>query len=219
MNFEEFGIHRNRAVPSAHAIKTWVRNFEAAGSTVKKKGGSVKTARTSENIVVVRETIGRIPHHSVHCHRVSLGLSETSVQRILSKDIQFYPYKIQVTHALHEHDYVNRVNFCQTFLQLINQNQELVNNLLMSDEAHFHLSGFVNKQNFHYWSATKPIALHERPLHSSKITVWCAISTFGIIVPCFFEDERRKAVTVTGPHYVHMLENSLGPELAHPSVT
>jgi len=25
----EFGIHRNRAVPSAHAIKTWVRNFEA----------------------------------------------------------------------------------------------------------------------------------------------------------------------------------------------
>jgi len=34
----EFGIHRNRAVPSAHTIKTWVRNFEAAGSTLKKKG-------------------------------------------------------------------------------------------------------------------------------------------------------------------------------------
>jgi hypothetical protein len=34
----EFGIHRNRAVPSAHAIKTWVRNLEATGSTLKKKG-------------------------------------------------------------------------------------------------------------------------------------------------------------------------------------
>ena len=33
----EFGIHHNRAVPSAHAIKTWVRNFEATGSTLKKK--------------------------------------------------------------------------------------------------------------------------------------------------------------------------------------
>jgi len=32
----EFGIHRNRAVPSAHAIKTWVPKFEAAGSTLKK---------------------------------------------------------------------------------------------------------------------------------------------------------------------------------------
>jgi hypothetical protein len=38
----EFGIHRNRAVPSALAIKTWVRNFEATGSTPKKKGGGVK---------------------------------------------------------------------------------------------------------------------------------------------------------------------------------
>jgi len=39
----EFGIHRNRAVPSDHGIKTWVRNFEATGSTLKKKGGSVKS--------------------------------------------------------------------------------------------------------------------------------------------------------------------------------
>jgi hypothetical protein len=33
----EFGIHRNCAVPSAHAIKTWVRNFEATGFTIKEK--------------------------------------------------------------------------------------------------------------------------------------------------------------------------------------
>jgi len=39
----EFGIHHNRAVPSAHSIKTWVRNLEATGSTLKMKGGSVKT--------------------------------------------------------------------------------------------------------------------------------------------------------------------------------
>jgi transposase len=50
----EFGIHRNRALPSAHAIKTWVRNFETTGSTLNKKGGSVKTVRTSENIAVER---------------------------------------------------------------------------------------------------------------------------------------------------------------------
>ena len=50
----EFGIHRNRAVPAACAIKTWFRNFEATGSTLKKKGGSVKTVRTPENIAVVR---------------------------------------------------------------------------------------------------------------------------------------------------------------------
>jgi len=39
----EVGIQRNRAVPSGHAIRIWVRNFEATGSTLKKKGGSVKS--------------------------------------------------------------------------------------------------------------------------------------------------------------------------------
>jgi len=58
----QFGIHRNRAVPSAHAIKTWVQNFEATGSALKKKGRSVKTVRTPENIAVLREATERSPY-------------------------------------------------------------------------------------------------------------------------------------------------------------
>ncbi|XP_014471890.1 PREDICTED: uncharacterized protein LOC106742984 [Dinoponera quadriceps] len=45
----------------------------------------------------------------------------------------------------------------------------------MNDEAHFHLSGYVNKQNFHYWAPENPNELHERPLHSAKVTVWYAV--------------------------------------------
>jgi len=89
----------------------------------------------------------------------------------------------------------------------------------MSNEAHFHLSGFVNKQNFHYWFVTNPIELHERSLHNSKVTVWCAITSFGIIGPYFFEAERERTLTLTGPRYVHVLENFLGPELARHPVT
>ena len=111
----QFGIHRNCALPSVHAIKTSVRNFEAFGSTLKKIGGSVKTEPTPENIAVVRQAIERNPHRSARRHSVSLGLSEDSVRRILHKDLHFYPYKIQVTHALHKRDCANRVNFCQTF--------------------------------------------------------------------------------------------------------
>jgi hypothetical protein len=36
----ELAIHRNRAVPSAHAIKTWVQNFEATGYTLKRKNST-----------------------------------------------------------------------------------------------------------------------------------------------------------------------------------
>ena len=65
-----------------------------------------------------------------------------------------------------------------------------------------------------YWPATNPTEIHAIPLHSSKVTVWCSISSFGVIGHYFFEDERERAVTVTGPRHVHMLENFLGPELA-----
>jgi hypothetical protein len=43
--------------------------------------------------------------------------------------------------------------------------------LLTSDKAHFHLSGCVNT-NFRYWARTNPKELHERPLHSQRVTVW-----------------------------------------------
>jgi len=75
----EFLMHHNHAVPSAHAIKTWVQNLEATGSTLKKKGGSVKTVCTPENIAVVREAIERSPHRFARRHSVSLGLSEASI--------------------------------------------------------------------------------------------------------------------------------------------
>jgi len=51
---------------------------------------------------------------------------------------------------------------------------------------HFYVSGLVNKQNFRYRSQANPRALHEKPLHSEKVTVWCAMSESGIIGPYFF---------------------------------
>jgi len=99
-------------------------------------------------------------------------------------------------------------------LDLIGEDEDLVKNIWMSDEAHFHVSGFVNKQNFRYWSQANPRALHEKPLHSQKVTVWCAVSASGIIGPYFFEIEAGNAVTVNADRYVEMLQNFFTPQLA-----
>lgn len=81
-----------------------------------------------------------------------------------------------------------------------------------SDEAHFHLSGIVNKQNFRYWAENNPRIIEERPLHSPKVTVWCAVSQFGVIGPYFFEEE-GVTVTVNSTRYVSMLHNFLEPRM------
>jgi len=99
-------------------------------------------------------------------------------------------------------------------LDLIGEDEDLVNNICVNDEAHFHVSGFVNKQNFRYRSQANTRALHEKPLHSQEVTVWCAMSASGIIGPYFFENEAGNAVTVNTDRYAEMLQNFFTPQLA-----
>ncbi|GFT16821.1 putative transposable element [Trichonephila clavipes] len=61
--------------------------------------------------------------------------------------------------------------------------------ILFSDEAHFWLNGYVNKQNCRIWSETNPQVYVETPLHPENLTVWCALSTGGIILPYFFKND------------------------------
>ena len=71
----------------------------------------------------------------------------------------------------------------------------------MSDEAHFHLHGTVDKHNFRYWLAANPHELHQRPTYDPKVTVCCAVWSRGVIRPYFFEDEDGKAITVTSQRH------------------
>ncbi|GFX84370.1 uncharacterized protein TNCV_4134801 [Trichonephila clavipes] len=51
-----------------------------------------------------------------------------------------------------------------------------------SDEAHFWLNGYVNKQNCRIWSEANPQVYVETPLHPEKLTVWCALWSGGILL-------------------------------------
>jgi len=48
-----------------------------------------------------------------------------------------------------------------------------MNTLVMSSDAHFRVSGYVNNENCHYWAPNSPHELHQCPLHRAKVTVWC----------------------------------------------
>jgi hypothetical protein len=72
-----------------------------------------------------------------------------------------------------------------------------------SDEAWFHLSGYVNSQNSWFWSSENPHLFHEVPLHSQKIGCWCAISRKRIVGPIFFSE------TVTSEKYQEIIMQSI----------
>ncbi|GFU85202.1 hypothetical protein TNCV_1935951 [Trichonephila clavipes] len=51
-----------------------------------------------------------------------------------------------------------------------------------SDEAHFWLNGYVNKQNCRIWSEANLQVYVETPLHPEKLTVWGALWAGGILL-------------------------------------
>ncbi|GFW49552.1 HTH CENPB-type domain-containing protein [Trichonephila clavipes] len=61
-------------------------------------------------------------------------------------------------------------------------NRTLAEHKDRSDEAHFWLKGYVNKQNCRIWSEANPQVYVETPLHPEKLTVWCALWAGGILL-------------------------------------
>ncbi|KAJ4444696.1 hypothetical protein ANN_06493 [Periplaneta americana] len=90
--------------------------------------------------------------------------------------------------------------------------QAFLHSLRISDEAHVTLAVLLTN-NCRYWSRGNPHQLHERPLYSQKVTLWCAISSVGIIGPCFFEDDQGRTITVTCQCEVvlKILQSTLSP--------
>jgi hypothetical protein len=57
-----------------------------------------------------------------------------------------------------------------------------------------------------------PQQLHQRPIHSTLVAVWCAVADFGVVGSYSFEAEDGRAITVASAGYVEMLRNFLTPE-------
>ena len=78
---------------------------------------------------------------------------------------------------------------------------------MFSDEAHFWLNGYVNKQNCRFWNVYQPEELQKLPMHPEKVTVWCGSWADGIIGPYFFKDAANRNVTKNGERYREMISN------------
>jgi hypothetical protein len=50
---------------------------------------------------------------------------------------------------------------------------DIFNEIGFSDEEHFHLDRYVNKQNAWYWDLLNPEVVIDKPLLSDQITVRC----------------------------------------------
>ncbi|GFV76721.1 hypothetical protein TNCV_4729411 [Trichonephila clavipes] len=84
--------------------------------------------------------------------------------------------------AIHQNDHQARRRFDEWAQNEIAVVPDFHKRILFSDEAHFWLNGYVNKQNCRIWSEANLQVYVETPLHPEKLTVWGALWAGGILL-------------------------------------
>ena len=173
---------------------------------------SGRPSRPDDDVLEVMGSILDNPTLSVRKRALSLDMADTTVRKILKIDLKFKAYKITRRHRLRQPDFQKRIDYSIAHLSILSGNPTIADLIWYSDEAHVQLDGYVNSQNARHWGSTRPDVVVQRQAHPPKLTIWVAISSYGIIGPFFFE-ENGATVTVNGQRYLDVLQNSFIPAL------
>ena len=191
--------------PSHHTISRLTQNFIASGTTWEQPRTGRKSVITSNHIADVKKIVEETPTISIRRLAQQVNLTNSATYRVLRKKLKLRAYKIPIVQSLSNEARAQRKTFCKWFLQKCASRSTFLQDIWWSDEAHVYLHGDGNRQNVRIWSRRPPDAVCELPLHSPKVTVWCALSAQGIIGPIFFEDGGGNTVTVNQERYQEVI--------------
>jgi hypothetical protein len=159
--FEKF----RRQTPVKSAIAKMIKKFRETGSLLDKHRNWHKSVLTPEILQDIQMAITRSPHKSLRKLSAQTGISLGSAHTAVRKMLKFHPYRKQVFQELIPGDYAKRVNYCRWFKNLIRGNTGVLDQVFFTDKVWFHLSGYVNSQNYRTWRTENPHNYTETPLH------------------------------------------------------
>jgi hypothetical protein len=100
---------------------------------------------TKEKSNAIRARLEHTPRKSLKRLAQETGVSKPST-RTATQLLNLRPYKTRVIHTLQPRDPACRVHFCSWFLQSVFEAETVLQLELFSDEAWFHLQGYINMQ-------------------------------------------------------------------------
>ena len=140
---------------------------------------------TEEQVEQVRQAFVRNPRKLPVRGSRELGLPQPTVWLILRKRLKLKPYGLMLLQKLQPDDQHRRTTFC-TELQALMGEDGFFERPISSDECTFHLCGKVNRYNFRIWWTENPKSVVEVARDSSKVNIFCAMSTSKVYGPFFF---------------------------------
>ncbi|GFT11832.1 hypothetical protein TNCV_1923571 [Trichonephila clavipes] len=198
--------HLFREARSFHVARNDVGGRRAAGSlsleesilnvVADRPGSSTRALLLNTQVTRTTPEMASHSHHHANVRTLSLDSFKISFcsQRDIScpraqanDSIEITLASCQVIYsqfglAIHQNDHQARRRFVEWIQNDIAVVPDFHKRILFSDEVHFWLNGYVNKQNCRIWSEANPQVYVETPLHPEKLTVWCALWAGGILL-------------------------------------
>ncbi|KAF2365257.1 Protein of unknown function DUF4817 [Trinorchestia longiramus] len=134
-----------RQSPTKMTIWRNVTKYRTEGTSLnlnKGRSGRKRTGRSDDNVRIVQGALTKNPQ--ISARKSGLDVTKFTLNRIITLALKWHPYKMQVRNKLLNNDLPRRLNFAQWFLQ---RNVRCVDDIVVGDEAAFHLNGMVNNHN------------------------------------------------------------------------
>ena len=112
---------------------------------------------------------------SIHPAATELQVPRSTVHKVQHKNLRLYTYKVQLLQALEPNDKSRQKEFAVNMLERISEDETFLRRVCFSNEATFHVSGKLNKQNVRIWGSEKFHGTREIERNSPKVNVWCGI--------------------------------------------
>jgi hypothetical protein len=142
----------NERVPSSQTIHNLVTKPTSTGLLRDKKQKHKFRVLTEEALDDIRARLEYTPSKSPKHLAQETGVSKSSVG-MATQLLKLKPYKPTVIHALQPCNPARRVHFCSWFLQSVVEGEISPQLTSISDEAWFHMQGYINMLNICYWSS------------------------------------------------------------------
>ena len=128
----EFIVRYVRA-PQQNFIQYTFQKYMTKGIVLdcrKEKAGAPITARSPANVDRVRTSVQQSPKKSLRHRSQELGISVTSLQQMLRKDLNNFPYKIFTCHKLTDTYKQRRTEMCNRIAERMDRFQNWIDSLV-----------------------------------------------------------------------------------------
>ncbi|KAF2355747.1 Protein of unknown function DUF4817 [Trinorchestia longiramus] len=171
----------------------------------KGRSGRKRTGRSEEYVRIVQGELAENPQ--ISARKSGSDVTKSTFNRIITLDLEWHPYKMHVRNKLLDNDLLRRLNFAQWFLQ---RNVRFVNDIVVGDEAAYHLNGKVNNHNVHTYAPKNqpPNFNFGVGISREKVSVWMELRGNGHVIASYFYNNN-----LNGVEYLDLINNRIVPRL------